>query len=92
MLDESDGDDWVSRRDPRIRRKIGTLGNVSSSGIPYLALEIQLFYKAASPREKDTADFHAALPLLSAAQRRWLAQAIITTGGSRSWLEMIVEG
>jgi len=91
MLDESDGDDWVSRRDPRVRRKIETIGKVSSSGIPYLAPEIQLFYKSRSPRAKDTTDLHVALPLLSATQRRWLADAITKTGGSHTWLEMILE-
>uniref|UniRef100_UPI0039BFF6A5 nucleotidyltransferase domain-containing protein n=1 Tax=Lentzea alba TaxID=2714351 RepID=UPI0039BFF6A5 len=90
MLDESSGDDWVSRRDPRVRRPIATL--TRSSPIPYLAPEIQLFYKSKSPRPKDTADFHAVLPLLSAVQRRWLADAITKTGGSCAWLEMIVEG
>lgn len=66
MLDESDGDDWVSRRDPRVRRSISTLGNVTESGIPYLVPEIELFYKSTSPRPKDQIDFDAALPLLSA--------------------------
>ncbi|GAB2838017.1 hypothetical protein [Lentzea nigeriaca] len=73
-------------------RKIATLGKVTPSDIPYLAPEIQSFYKAASPRGKDTPDFHAALPLLSAAQRQWLMQPTTATGGSRTWLEMIVEG
>jgi hypothetical protein len=66
----------LSRRDPRVRRSISTLGNVTESGIPYLVPEIQLFYKSTSPRRKDQIDFDAALPLLSAAQRQWLVEAI----------------
>ncbi|HEX8866635.1 MAG TPA: amino acid transporter [Lentzea sp.] len=76
MLDESDGDDWVSRRHPRVRRSISSIGNVTDSGIPYLVPEIQLFYKSTSPRPKDQIDFAAALPLLSAAQRTWLTESV----------------
>jgi hypothetical protein len=57
MLDESAGQSWVSRRDPRLRRPLATVGRTSPDGIPYLAPEIQLFYKAARPRAKDEADF-----------------------------------
>lgn len=81
MLDESDGDDWVSRRDPRVRRSVSTIGNLTESGIPYLVPEIQLFYKSKSPRPKDQIDFGAASPLLSAAQRQWLADAIAIVEG-----------
>ncbi|MEV6236005.1 amino acid transporter [Lentzea sp. NPDC051838] len=76
MLDESDGDDWVSRRHPRVRRSISSIGNATASGIPYLVPEIQLFYKSTAPRPKDQIDFDAALPLLSAVQRQWLADTL----------------
>lgn len=82
MLDESDGEDWVSRRNSRLRRPIAELGRVSVDGIPYLAPDVQLFYKAQQPRAKDRTDFAAALPLLSAAERAWLANAIKDTYGS----------
>jgi hypothetical protein len=59
------------------------------SGIPYLTPEIRLFYKAKSPRPKDQADFDATLPLLSAAQRRWLTDTITATQGSHSWLNRL---
>lgn len=76
MLDESDGDGWVSHRYPRVRRSISSIGNVTPDGIPYLVPEIQLFYKSKSPRPKDLIDFDAALPLLSAVQRQWLTESI----------------
>lgn len=84
MLDESDGEDWVSRRNARIRRPIAELGRVSMDGIPYLAPDVQLFYKAHEPRAKDQTDFAAALPLLSAAERAWLDFAITDTYGQES--------
>jgi hypothetical protein len=37
MLDESDGELWVYRRDPEVRRALRDLMKRSSSGIPYLA-------------------------------------------------------
>lgn len=80
MLDESEGSDWVSRRDPRIRHPLSTITRISPDGFPYLTPEIQLFYKARAPREKDLADFAAALPLLSAQQRAWLTEAASLVG------------
>ncbi|WP_143231070.1 nucleotidyltransferase domain-containing protein [Actinosynnema sp. ALI-1.44] len=79
ILDESDGEDWVSRRDPRIRRPITTIGLRTTDGIPYLAPEIQLFYKAKDPREKDEADLAAVR--LDPEQRDWLDAAVATAYG-----------
>ncbi|HEX2143280.1 MAG TPA: hypothetical protein VHG10_02110 [Glycomyces sp.] len=85
MLDGFEDDEWVSRRDPRIRRPVSELGRVSADGIPYLAPEIQLLYKAKAPRPKDEADFTAALPILDASQRRWLREALTTAYGPHPW-------
>lgn len=86
MLDESDGNDWVSRRDPRIRMRLADTRRVSSSGIPYLAPDVQLFYKSRSPRPKDEHDLQAAIPHLGPAQRAWLHDAIARTSPSHPWL------
>ncbi|MER6991221.1 amino acid transporter [Saccharopolyspora hirsuta] len=89
VLDESDGDCWVSRRNPRLRRDVRSIGRTGSDGIPYLAPEILLFYKAKDTRPKDEVDFAALLPLLGADQRRWLAGAIRDTFGDHPWLARI---
>ncbi|MFD7665030.1 nucleotidyltransferase domain-containing protein [Streptomyces sp. NPDC059788] len=91
MLDESEKQDWVSRRNPRIRRPVSTLGAHSVDGIPYLVPEVQLFYKARTPRPKDEADFDAVLPVLTVGQRRWLADAITDTytSGPHPWVERL---
>ena len=86
MLDESDGDEWVSRRDARIRRPIAGIGLRSPAGVPYLVPEIQLFYKARNPRPKDEADFTSMVPRLTAGQRRWLYDAIALAYGPHPWL------
>ncbi|WP_261575641.1 hypothetical protein [Frankia gtarii] len=80
---------WECRRDPRIRRPIATLGNITSDGIPHLASEVQLLYKAASPRPKDELDLVAALPVLTATQRRWLADALTLVHPGRPWRDRL---
>ncbi|MDA1362261.1 hypothetical protein O1R50_21730 [Glycomyces luteolus] len=89
MLDEAEGDDWVSRRDPRIRRPIDGIGSVSADGVPYLAAEIQLLYKAKGLRPKDEQDFAAMLPKLSPEQRAWLREAIGVAYGEHPWSERL---
>ncbi|WP_284750018.1 nucleotidyltransferase domain-containing protein [Amycolatopsis sp. RTGN1] len=89
MLDETDGDEWVSRRNPAVRRAVAGLGGVSAGGIPYLATEVQLFAKARGTRPKDEQDFAAALPVLDGSQRQWLADALRTTFGEHPWLDRL---
>ncbi|MGW1894158.1 nucleotidyltransferase domain-containing protein [Streptomyces sp. NPDC002004] len=89
MLDESRGQEWVSRRDPRVCRPISTLGMTSADGVPYLAPDVQLYYKAKTPRLKDEEDFEAVLPVLTDPQRRWLVEAISKTYGPHPWIERL---
>ncbi|MYW02974.1 amino acid transporter [Streptomyces sp. SID3343] len=89
MLDESEGVEWVSRRDSRMRRPLDTLGATSADGIPYLVPDVQLFYKAQDFRPKDEADLTAVLPVLTKPQRRRLAAAIGRTYGPHPWLERL---
>lgn len=86
MLDESHDQEWVSRRDPRVRRPLDKLGLNSTDGIPYLTPEVQLFYKAKEPRPKDETDLAAALPVLSDDQRHWLVHAINQAYGAHPWV------
>ncbi|MFF2023098.1 nucleotidyltransferase domain-containing protein [Streptomyces sp. NPDC058171] len=85
MLDEAEGGHWVSRRNPRVRRPLDLVGARTPEGVPHLAPEVQLFYKAKQPGAKDEQDFAAALPVLGAEQRRWLAGAVAATYGDHPW-------
>jgi hypothetical protein len=78
MLDESVGERWHSRRDPRVTLPVEKLGRRTATGWPFLAPEVQLFYKltSAQPRAKDGIDVEAALPLLDRPARRWLDRAL----------------
>nr|WP_239078247.1 amino acid transporter [Streptomyces sp. SID9124] len=86
MLDDTDGEDWVFRRDPRVRLPLERLGRVSGGGVPYLAPEVQLLYKSKSRRPKDEQDFEAALPVLDDHGRAWLAETItLAEGADHPW-------
>jgi hypothetical protein len=85
MIDESAGDIWTSRRNRGIRRPVAQLGHTSSAGLPFLAPEVQLFYKAADVRPKDQQDFDAVLPCLDIDQRRWLEHALAATSPGHPW-------
>lgn len=85
LIDVEDGD-WVFKRDPRIRRQLSEIGLESSGGIPYLRPEIQLLYKAKSPRPKDEVDFTAMLPMLTNEERSWLKSALSLAHGEHRWV------
>jgi hypothetical protein len=92
LLNEIDGGVWHYRRDQRISLPVERLGGTSADGIPFLAPEVVLLYKAglwqdgAPVAAKDDADFHAALPALPAQTRYWLREAIATAHPGHPWL------
>lgn len=88
MLDESQGDDWVFRRDARVRRSVETL-TWERDGLRYIAPEVQLLYKSRALREKDQVDFEAAVPLLSQTQRGWLQGTLTLTEPAHPWIERL---
>ncbi len=75
MLVETEGDEWFSRRDRRVRGRRDEL-LVTYGGLPCLRVEVQLFYKARNPRPKDALDFEACLPRLDTAARDWLCDQL----------------
>ncbi len=90
MVADTHDDRWLFRRMPTIERTIATLGSITPAGIPYLAPEIQLLYKAKSPRAKDEADFTQTLPALSAERRQWLRDALLMAYPEHPWLKLLV--
>ena len=86
MVADAEGGDWVFRRNPRVRRPIAELTRRTQTGWPYLALEVQVLYKAtANPRAKDEHDFALAGPLLDGAGRAWLAAALALHAPDHPW-------
>jgi len=80
-----DGDDWVYRRDPRIRRPLSEAIEFGAGRIPYLAPEIVLLFKAKAPREKDEADLGLTLPTLTPERIEWLRNALRVVHPMQEW-------
>ncbi|XHC26713.1 MAG: nucleotidyltransferase domain-containing protein [Phycisphaerales bacterium] len=91
MLLDTEGEDWVFKRNRSIRGALSELGSVSSDGVPFLRPEIQLLYKArAETLEKDQLDFDAVLPLLDERARRWLRDCLrVQFPGGHGWLSAL---
>lgn len=86
MLDDSDGDDWIYRREPSIRRPLANLVARSEQGLPYLLPEVQLLYKARRVRPRDRADFDRVAWLLARPARDWLRAALLRAEPGHPWL------
>ena len=89
MLDNAEMDQWLFRRDSRVNRPLATLtGQIG--GIPYLAVEVQLLYKAREhDLAKNDADFRACVPRLSADQKHWLVDALDVIHPGHVWIEAL---
>ena len=87
MLDDVDGDDWLYRRDRRVRRPVASLrGRASRPDLSVLAPEVQLLYKSGTPRPKDLADLATALPHLTDEERTWVRDALVLTRPDHDWI------
>lgn len=64
---------WVYRRDRSVTRLWNRAVLKSSSGLPYLAPDLQLLFKAKHPRPKDHVDAQQVIPTLDGEARRFLA-------------------
>ena len=86
MQEPGDADRWVFRRDERLTAPRARLARRTAAGIPYLAPEAVLLFKAKGTRDKDEADFAAAAPRLDTAARAWLIDALERTVPGHSWI------
>jgi hypothetical protein len=80
-----DGDIWICRRDERIRFPYRQIIHHSSDGVPYLAPELVLLFKAKHARPKDQADFDGAIPHMTPAQRQTLAELLARAQPGHPW-------
>ncbi|AVT28954.1 hypothetical protein C6361_04985 [Plantactinospora sp. BC1] len=87
-----DGNLWICRRDPRIRRPYAEIIRHDPSGVPYLLPEVVLLFKAKATRTKDEADFGTALPLLDDDARRWLDDALSLVHPTHPWRTRLTTG
>jgi hypothetical protein len=92
MLADTQDDQWLFGRLPTIRRPVTTVGDTTPEGIPYLAPEIQLLYKAKGLRQKDEADFRQTLSVLHRERRTWLSEALLQAHPQHPWLDLLTDG
>jgi Aminoglycoside-2''-adenylyltransferase len=85
LVEAADGQ-WRFRRNQAIRRPEAEMGAMSSRGIPIVAPEIMLAYKAKATRPKDEHDFTLAHELLSADQRAWLKATLSVCHPDHPWI------
>ncbi|MFJ7412053.1 nucleotidyltransferase domain-containing protein [Streptomyces sp. NPDC098077] len=81
-----DGDTWICRRDARIRLPYSEIVHHTEDGIPYLAPELVLLFKAKHVRPKDRRDFDATVPHLTRTQRATLAELLARVHPGHAWL------
>jgi hypothetical protein len=91
MLADTYGEQWLFRRLPTIGRSEATLGDTTPEGIPYLAPEIQLLYKAKGLRLQDEADFIQTLPVLHRERRNWLRDSLTQVHPHHPWLDQLMD-
>jgi hypothetical protein len=81
-----DDDTWICRRDETIRLPYSDIIHHTPDGIPYLAPELVLLFKAKHARGKDQADFDGTVPHLTPAQRETLARLLARVHPGHPWL------
>jgi hypothetical protein len=78
---------WACRRDEGIRLPYERVIRRTGDGVPYLAPEIVLLFKAKHSAEpKNQADFAATLPLLDGAAADWLRWALARVHPGHPWI------
>jgi Aminoglycoside-2''-adenylyltransferase len=88
LLNERDAENWTFRRDARISLPLKRAIVRGAGGVPILAPEIVLLFKAKSPRPKDEADFRDASEALDASRFAWLTGALETCHPGHPWTEI----
>jgi hypothetical protein len=81
-----DGETWICRRDETIRLPYSDIVRHTQDGIPYLAPELVLLFKAEHVRRKDQTDFEATIPRMTSAQRETLAGLLARVHPGHRWI------
>jgi hypothetical protein len=89
LLTPTDEDDWLFKKDHRVRRPLDSMVRLGADGVPYQAPEVTLLYKAFLERGKDVADLERTWPRLDAEARRWLREALEVSRPQCEWLARI---
>jgi len=89
FLNEAEAGIWLCRRDQRVTRHVREVAVRSDLGIPIVAPEIQLLYKAAHDEPKNEHDFGLVAESLSGKQRTWLREALGVVHPGHRWIQAL---
>ena len=92
LLAEREGDEWIYRRDARVRLPVARVLGRGPAGVPLLAPEVVLLYKSKAPRPADEHDFAVGRQLLDAEARGWLRAALDLTAPGHPWAAALASG
>ena len=85
-----DGETWICLHDETIRLPYSEIIRRTSDGIPYLAPELVLLFKAKHARPKDQSDFDETIPHMSRTQLTALAGFLARLYPRHQWLDRLV--
>lgn len=89
FLDPGSRDEWVCKRDDRLRLPLESMRAVDAAGIGYQRPEVVLLMKAKHRRDKDDADLARAWPALDPPARRWFTDAVELIHPDHPWLDSV---
>lgn len=89
LLNESDEDSWLFRRNPTVTMPLDKVTRMSLDGIPYLCAEIVLLYKAKTLRSYDEEDFERVIQMLDSGAKEWLANSLEICHPKHQWIRRL---
>jgi len=89
LLNETDGDEWLYRRNVKITKPLSKLFLTSDLGMKFLRPEVVLLYKSKNPRSKDEQDFEAVAEYPDVEGKEWLKRALAVCYSEHQWLQRL---
>jgi len=89
LLNESNENEWVYRRNEKVRRSLAKCQLTSGAGVKFLCPEVVLLYKSKRPRAKDERDLAAVVNHLEEERREWLRNSIAACEPEHHWLQSL---
>lgn len=87
LLNERDADEWIYRRNEKVRRSLRDIYSTTNSGFKFLRPEIVLLYKSKNPQTKDEQDFENVVNHLDGESKKWLGNALEICYSKHHWLK-----
>ena len=90
LLTPAEGNAWICRRDESIRRPLNQVCDRTSGGVPFLAPEVVLLFKAKYVREKDQRDFESTLGSMNMEAKCWLRNGLTAIHPGHIWIDQLL--